>query len=318
MLKYGQPIAVALAALFKKGCYRMKKIVGWIAIFLCCVIAAVDLGRMVKGLAFGWDTILIGVLVSALCWKYLLANQSGFLWNLIKSAGLTAVIACALLIVGGEEPGKLPTSSNLVGGHNQDSYSGDYYDIAAEEDSLLSYLPSDPQLVGNKLYINGMFSNSSREYDILDLSGVKIIVADKYGNEQARITLNSQFAKNCVIGPYGTVPYNFTCDASDFTIQSVWDLRFYVEGEYYYTECEGSNCQYCGGPRANNYYPSQTAEPEYSTTKCPACGGSGICQECNGTGRNDASGVLAAWGCTLCDKTGDCYKCGGDGSIRVY
>ena len=147
---------------------------------------------MVKGLAFGWDTILIGVLVSALCWKYLLANQSGFLWNLIKSASLTAVIACALLIVGGEEPGKLPTSSNLVGGHNQDSYSGDYYDIAAEEDSLLSYLPSDPQLVGNKLYINGMFSNSSREYDILDLSGVKIIVADKYGNEQARACLKTQ------------------------------------------------------------------------------------------------------------------------------
>lgn len=191
----------------------------------------------------------------------------------------------------------------------------------AEQDAMLSYLPGEPQLVGNKLYINGMFSNSSSKYDILDLSGVQIVVADKDGNEQASITVNSQFGKNCVIGPYGTVPYNFTCDASDFTVQSIWDLRFDVAGEYYYTECEGSNCQYCGGTGANNYNynaPRQTAEPEYSTTRCPACGGSGICPECNGTGRNDATGVLATYGCTLCDKTGDCYKCGGTGELKVY
>ena len=106
--------------------------------------------------------------------------------------------------------------------------------IGAKGDSLLSYLPGDPQLIGNKLYIKGMFSNGSREYDILNLSDVKVVVTDKSGNEQARITLNSQFAKNCVIGPYGTVPYNFSCDASNFTVQSVWDLRFDVVGEYYY------------------------------------------------------------------------------------
>ena len=41
----------------------------------------------------------------------------------------------------------------------------------AEQDAMLSYLPGEPQLVGNKLYINGMFSNSSSKYDILDLSG---------------------------------------------------------------------------------------------------------------------------------------------------
>lgn len=200
------------------------------------------------------------------------------------------------------------------------SYSGSSGgSMEAGQNAALSYLPGDPRLVGNKLYINGMFSNGSDKYDILDLSGVQIIVSDKQGNEQASITLNSQFAKNCVIGPYGTVPYNFTCDASDFTVESVWDLRFDVAGEYYYAECEGSNCQYCGGTGANKYSaPRQTADPEYSTTRCPACGGSGICPECNGTRRNDATGVLAGFGCTLCDKTGDCYKCGGTGELRAY
>lgn len=45
--------------------------------------------------------------------------------------------------------------------------------------------------------------------------------------------------------------------------------------------------------------------------------GSGICPECNGTGRNDAAGVLATYGCTLCDKTGECYKCWGIGELKL-
>lgn len=51
---------------------------------------------------------------------------------------------------------------------------------------------------------------------------------------------------------------------------------------------------------------------------CSWCKGSGICKECGGSGKNDAtSQVLKAMGCTLCEGSGKCAKCGGDG-IAIY
>lgn len=187
-----------------------------------------------------------------------------------------------------------------------------------EDDFFLSYLPSEPQLKGSKLYVNGLLSNGSNKYDIVDISNIKIVVTDKSGNEQTRITLNSKFANNCVISPYGTVAYNFTCDVSNFTVQSIWDLRYEVIGEYSYIECEGNNCNYCGGSNSNTYIPDSKSDSEYTTTTCFNCKGSGICSECNGSGKNDYDGVLAAYGCTLCGKTGKCHKCGGSGYIKIY
>lgn len=48
--------------------------------------------------------------------------------------------------------------------------------------------------------------------------------------------------------------------------------------------------------------------------KCDWCNGTGVCKECGGSGKNNAtSKVLKAMGCQLCEKSGKCVKCGGDG-----
>ncbi len=195
---------------------------------------------------------------------------------------------------------------------------GEPQSVRNEEEFFLSYLAGEPQVKGNKLYVNGLFSNGSPKYDIVGLNDIQIVVTDKNGNEQTRVALNTQFANNCVIAPYGTAAYNFTCDVSDFTVQSIWDLRYEVIGEYAYIECQGSQCAYCGGNNSNISYPIHETTSEYETITCSNCNGSGVCTECNGSGRNDYSGVLAGYGCTLCDKTGRCHKCGGSGSVKIY
>lgn len=54
-------------------------------------------------------------------------------------------------------------------------------------------------------------------------------------------------------------------------------------------------------------------DDDYFTMKCTWCHGSGVCDDCNGSGRSKLKGVLAANGCTLCDASGVCYKCKGQG-----
>lgn len=183
--------------IFRKVVCSMKKTVGWIAVLIFCCIAAVDLIRMVKGLAFGWDNILLGIVIAALCWNYLLKKEAGFLVSLMKSAGLVAVIMCVGLVLNNSK---------------------------------------------SKEPISDFGQSSSYRFEEDD--------------------------------------YVFDYDA--------YDDDFSAE------------------------------EEPFDRIQCHWCHGSGICPECGGTGRNDATGVLAAVGCTLCDKTGECVKCGGDGFLEVY
>lgn len=46
----------------------MKKGIGIAVVFLGCVISAVDVSRMFNGLAYGWSSILVGLLIALAGW----------------------------------------------------------------------------------------------------------------------------------------------------------------------------------------------------------------------------------------------------------
>lgn len=65
-------------------------------------------------------------------------------------------------------------------------------------------------------------------------------------------------------------------------------------------------------------YDYNSRDDDYFTMKCTWCHGSGVCDDCNGSGRSKLKGVLGANGCTLCDASGECYKCKGRGYTIHY
>ena len=167
----------------------VKKIIGAMVMFIGCAMAAVDLGRMIIGLAYAWDSILGGFVISVLSWVFLLDSKHGLLLDAAKSAVCVAAIICFSLFTN----------------------AGNRTDPIAATDSTESALHTS---------------------------------------------------------------------------------------KYTYT-----------------YY--QDNEP-VDHMICSWCHGSGVCKQCNGSGRNDLAGVLAAYGCTLCDKTGRCVQCGGNGYVGIY
>src|SRR5699024_7393282 len=100
----------------------MKKLVGYIVLFFVNLIAAVELGRMVHGRAFGWISVLIFVILSAVSCKYLVGGRRSFYWNVIKSAGSCAAIMCAILVMDAAQTVPLPTHSDLSYSDSESSY----------------------------------------------------------------------------------------------------------------------------------------------------------------------------------------------------
>ena len=72
----------------------VKKIIGAMVMFIGCAISAVDLVRMITGLAYGWDSILGGFVISVLSWIFLLDSKHGLLLDAAKSAVCIATIIC--------------------------------------------------------------------------------------------------------------------------------------------------------------------------------------------------------------------------------
>ena len=77
----------------------VKKIIGAMVMFMGCVMAAIDLERMIIGLEYGWGGILGGFVISVLSWLFLLDSNQGLLLNAAKSAVCIVALVCGLLFV---------------------------------------------------------------------------------------------------------------------------------------------------------------------------------------------------------------------------
>lgn len=67
--------------------------------FMGCVMAAIDLERMIIGLEYGWGGILGGFVISVLSWLFLLDSNQGLLLNAAKSAVCIVALVCGFLFV---------------------------------------------------------------------------------------------------------------------------------------------------------------------------------------------------------------------------
>lgn len=190
---------------------------------------------------------------------------------------------------------------------------------STNENFYLQYYPDlrNMSIRGNKGYITGLLCNGSGTYDILSIENASIVLSDPNGRVQKRIKLNSSIANNCSIGRYGSVPYNISFDLSDTNFTSLREVRYSVEGTYRYSKCVGNGCKICNTQK-NTATEHTNTKDSPTQILCTWCKGSGVCKECDGSGKNGYSGVLAAYGCQLCDKTGVCAKCGGDGYTDLY
>ena len=77
----------------------VKKIIGAMVMFMGCVMAAIDLERMIIGLEYGWGGILGGFVISVLSWLFLLDSNQGLLLNAAKSAVCIVALVCGFLFV---------------------------------------------------------------------------------------------------------------------------------------------------------------------------------------------------------------------------
>ena len=92
----------------------MKKIIGAMVMFIGCAMAAVDLGRMIIGLAYGWDSILGGFVISVLSWVFLLDSKHGLLLDAAKSAGcIAAILVLSLFADGGNQTEPIPATDDV-------------------------------------------------------------------------------------------------------------------------------------------------------------------------------------------------------------
>jgi len=58
-------------------------------------------------------------------------------------------------------------------------------------------------------------------------------------------------------------------------------------------------------------------------TDCAACGGSGKCYQCKGSGTRDGvgfddTGHVNQTACTVCDGSGECPTCKGTGKVKPF
>ena len=82
--------------------------------FIGCAMAAVDLGRMIIGLAYGWDSILGGFVISVLSWVFLLDSKHGLLLDAAKSAGcIAAILVLSLFADGGNQTEPIPATDDV-------------------------------------------------------------------------------------------------------------------------------------------------------------------------------------------------------------
>lgn len=183
-----------------------------------------------------------------------------------------------------------------------------------------------------KFVVEGYLYNCSDEYDLLDFNDIEIMIADANDLEMCTIKLNTKVQDALMLPPQCIWIYNMTFknlvyDVDEYELS--YGIHAYVFGECSYTECAGVGCPVCGKTEkdvtADKNTENKSSKNSSSSTGntddelmylCPWCKGGGLCKECGGSGKNDATSVvLKSMGCQLCDKTGKCVKCGGEGMI---
>lgn len=181
-----------------------------------------------------------------------------------------------------------------------------------------------------KYVVNGYLYNSSDKYDLFDFGATEIVIVDANELEMCTIKMNKKVQNALMLPPECTWDYNMTFKNLEFDVDDYelsYGIHAYVFSECSYAECAGVGCPICGMTEEDALSQengttfksgSNNTEKNKNSTEdqyvCSWCNGTGICKECGGTGKNNAtSQVLKAMGCTLCDKTGKCAKCGGDG-----
>ncbi len=113
----------------------MKKWIGIAVVFAGCVMSATDLGRMFHGMAYGWDCILGGFILSVLAWIFLLDSSHGLLWDAAKSAVCIAVIVALLPLDGNETPAA-NNRKNMQGSGSQSWEMPAYPYVPKEKESM--------------------------------------------------------------------------------------------------------------------------------------------------------------------------------------
>lgn len=180
---------------------------------------------------------------------------------------------------------------NLFGGESSQAAAMDFVSI-------------DRQFRNGQFIVKGHLLNNSTDKTITGIKNGYILLCDANGNVKNKVSLDSSL-KNCVIGPNGSMAYSFTMDASKVKFDYAFDIYFDVEAKCTYGKSE---------PAPQLPVVPRPTDDTLNRYRCSWCRGTGVCDDCKGTGRSKLKGsIWESLGCTLCERSGDCSKCGGDG-----
>lgn len=199
-------------------------------------------------------------------------------------------------------------------------------DIGQEVGENIVYELYDYQWKSGTLQVRGCTANLNESYDLLGLQDAVMVLTDSEGLELCYIELNDTFQENCILKPMSKRPYNFTVksleyDASDYSSLTSGLQVFFIYLGYTYDECQGARCPNCRNIGLdldeNPFLEEALEEPAKSSEKnCFFCGGNGVCDTCEGTGKYEPlDGTLWGSRCRVCDGTGICQACHGDGVL---
>lgn len=186
---------------------------------------------------------------------------------------------------------------------------------------FLYYDLTGAALENNMLILEGALYNASAEEDILGIRGGAIIISN--GVDTIYLALPMEDMEFAIIPRLSRYDYPIAIPLSQITF-NLNQAYVGVQGDYTTLPCTGEDCPYCLLYKLlsaqNQPAPLPTPRPQPKPTtdpmnkvKCDWCDGSGICDDCGGTGDSRFDGILGIGGCRLCNATGDCYKCKGDG-----
>lgn len=117
----------------------------------------------------------------------------------------------------------------------------------------LIYSPSDMYWTdnGKKLVVEGAFLNLSEDYDVVGFEEAEIYMMDDSGDIIKTVTVNTDYLKK--IPHNGMFEYNFTISSIEGGSEAygAYDLLPVAGVAFYYEECEGAGCSYCGGTGRN-------------------------------------------------------------------
>lgn len=225
----------------------MKKTIGTIVMLIGCSISAVDLGRMILGRAYGWDNILGGLIISILCWMFLIKSTQGLLLNIAKSVGcIAAILAVLLLVNGGRQQASMGSSDD--------------------------YPPQDPAFEQTTVTAPVGKSNSSSTGNTCSHCGGSGMCDHCVSGECESCFGEGEIWCESCLGS-GSCP---SCDGMG------GEKHYVVGGDNRWITC--SRCGGSGQCKRCDGIGSTTCSYCHGTGSCAHCYGTGDCAYCHGTG----------------------------------